>query len=134
MLKVEIIGNLGANAEVREKNGNRFGMCRVAHTETWVGQDGCKHESTQWVDVIIQADAKVIPYLLKGTQIFVRGSMSIRVYSSEKDRCMKAGITIRAQEIQLLSSQKKEETPTQVVTTQQTEEHGTEQKADDLPW
>lgn len=134
MLKVEIIGNLGANAEVREKDGNRFGVCRVAHTDSWVGNDGCKHESTQWVDIILQADAKVLPYLLKGTQIFVRGSMSIRVYSSEKDRCMKAGITIRAQEIQLLSSQKRDETSTQVINPQQTEEHGTEQKADDLPW
>lgn len=134
MLKVEIIGNLGANAEVREKDGNRFGVCRVAHTDSWIGNDGCKHESTQWVDVILQADAKVLPYLLKGTQIFVRGSMSIRVYSSEKDRCMKAGITIRAQEIQLLSSQRRDEASTQVINPQQTEEHGTEQKADDLPW
>ena len=36
-----------------------------------------------------------------GVKVFVRGSLSLRVYSSQKDRCMKAGAQISAQEIEL---------------------------------
>ena len=32
MLKVEIIGNLGADAEIKEANGSKFVTMRVAHT------------------------------------------------------------------------------------------------------
>ncbi len=102
MIKVEIIGNLGADCEVKQSNGNKFGACRVAHTEKYTDAQGNVHESTMWVDVVIpDADNKVIPYLKAGVKVFVRGNASLRVYSSQKDRCMKAGLTINAREIEL---------------------------------
>ena len=102
MIKVEVIGNLGADCEVKQSNGNKFGACRVAHTEKYTDAQGNVHESTMWVDVVIpDADNKVIPYLKAGVKVFVRGNASLRVYSSQKDRCMKAGLTINAREIEL---------------------------------
>lgn len=102
MIKVEIIGNLGADCEVKQSNGNKFGACRVAHTEKYTDAQGNVHESTMWVDVVIpDAENKVIPYLKAGVKVFVRGNASLRVYSSQKDRCMKAGLTINAREIEL---------------------------------
>lgn len=102
MIKVEVIGNLGADCEVKESNGNKFGACRVAHTEKYTDAQGNAHESTMWVDVVIpDAENKVIPYLKAGVKVFVRGNASLRVYSSQKDRCMKAGLTINAREIEL---------------------------------
>lgn len=102
MIKVEVIGNLGADCEVKESNGNKFGACRVAHTDKYTDAQGNVHESTMWVDVVIpDAENKVIPYLKAGVKVFVRGNASLRVYSSQKDRCMKAGLTINAREIEL---------------------------------
>lgn len=102
MIKVEIIGNLGADCEVKSSNGNKFGACRVAHTEKYTDAQGNVHESTMWVDVVIpDAENKVIPYLKAGVKVFVRGNASLRVYSSQKDRCMKAGLTVNAREIEL---------------------------------
>lgn len=102
MIKVEVIGNLGADCEVKESNGNKFGACRVAHTEKYTDAQGNVHESTVWVDIVIpDAENKVIPYLKAGVKVFVRGNASLRVYSSQKDRCMKAGLTVNAREIEL---------------------------------
>lgn len=109
MLKAELIGHLGADAEVKEVDGVRFIACRIADSGTWKDAQGVKHEQTRWIDVTFGADSPVLPYLKKGTQVFVRGNMDTRVYSSAKDRCMKCGVTIRAVEVQLLSASKKDE-------------------------
>lgn len=109
MLKVDLIGNLGADVEVKEKDDKKFATCRVAHTDTWIGADRARHENTTWVDVSIDPNHKILPYLKKGTKIYVRGNVSQRVYSSEKDKCYKAGMTIRASEILLLSAKKDNE-------------------------
>lgn len=45
---------------------------------------------------------KVAQYIKAGTQVVVIGRISLRVYSSEKDRCMKAGLTIQVESINLL--------------------------------
>lgn len=109
MLKVEIIGHIGADLEIKEKDGRKFGTFRVAHSERWKGMDGVLHETTQWIDVIIDTDKAVTMFLKSGTLVYVRGNMSTRIYSSAKDRCNKVGLTIRCQEIQLLSAAKKDD-------------------------
>lgn len=103
MLKVELIGNLGADAEVKESNGSKFVTMRVAHSRKWTMENGEEKESTIWVDVTLNdAGSKVLPYLRQGLRVFVRGHADLRVYSSPKDRCMKAGLTVRAQEIEIV--------------------------------
>ena len=103
MLKVEIIGNLGADAEIKEANGSKFVTMRVAHSSKYTDEAGTTHEKTIWVDVTMNdAQSKVIPYLKAGVKIFVRGNADLRVYSSPKDRCMKAGLSVAAWEIELV--------------------------------
>lgn len=102
MLQMIIVGYLGADAEVKETNGKPFTTCRVAHTDKWKDDAGQVHESTTWVDVVISGKPKVVEYLKKGQLVFVQGSISLRVYSSEKDRCMKAGLTLNVNRIELL--------------------------------
>ena len=46
-------------------------------------------------------ESKVIPFLKAGVKVFVRGNASLRVYSSPKDRMMKAGLQVSAWEIEL---------------------------------
>lgn len=102
MLKVELIGNLGADCEIKESNGSKFVTMRVAHTNKYKKEDGSEVEQATWVDVTMNnSDSKVIPFLKAGVKVFVRGNASLRVYSSQKDRCMKAGLTINAVEVEL---------------------------------
>ena len=92
MFKSIVIGNLGADAQVKESNGSKFVTFRVAHTESYTDQAGQKHESTTWIDCIMSnAESKVVPYLKKGTKVYVSGNCSLRVFSSAKYRQMMAG-------------------------------------------
>lgn len=97
-----MIGNLGADVEIRDVNGSRFATFRMAHTDKWTDQKGEEKESTIWVDVTVNnVESKVLQYLKAGVKVFVRGIGRLRVYSSQKDRCMKAGLTIISNEIEL---------------------------------
>ena len=102
MLRTICIGHLGSDAEVKQANGREFTTFRVAHTDKWTDEGGVPHEVTTWVDCIMNGRQKVAEYLKKGQQVYVSGSVSLRVYSSAKDHCMKAGLTINVQSIELL--------------------------------
>lgn len=102
MLQSILIGHLGADAEVKSSNGKEFVTFRVANTDRWTDDAGQTHEQTTWVDVILNGRPKVFEYLKKGQLIYVVGSVALRVYSSPKERCMKAGITINAKQLELL--------------------------------
>lgn len=115
MLKFEVIGNLGADAEIKNIDGTKFVSMRVAHTEKWKDEKGEVKELTQWVDVTLNnVDHGIIPYLRAGVKIFARGTGSARIYSSKKDRMMKAGLKISAQEIELVGGSS-DEVPRQLV-------------------
>ena len=102
MLQTTVIGNVGADAQVNNKDGREFVTFRVAHNDTWTDQAGQPHSSTIWVDCIMNGQPKVAAFIKAGTQVYVSGRTNVRVYSSEKDRCMKAGITINVDSVQLL--------------------------------
>lgn len=105
MLQATLIGNIGANAEVQNADGREFITFRVAHNDSYKGSDGNKVTTTMWVDCTMNCDngrPAVLPYLTAGALVYVTGTLKTRVYSSAKDRCMKAGITIKVQRIELL--------------------------------
>lgn len=106
MLQAVLIGHLGADVQVNDVNGNKFASMRVASSESYKDGEGNKVEKTTWVDVTLNKYEGIAPYLKKGTQVYVRGFLSTRVYDSKVDHCKKAGITISATELQLLSSQR----------------------------
>lgn len=115
MFKVEFIGNLGADAQVKDSNGSKFIAMRVAVSDRWTTESGEKKERTNWIDVTINnPESKLLPYLKAGTKIFVRGNATLRVYSSPKDRCMKAGMSCAASEIEFVGAQV-DEVPRQLV-------------------
>ena len=102
MLKGELIGNLGADVEIKVSDGNKFATMRVAHSEKIKKEDGTEVSKTQWVDVTWnKTDSALIPFLKAGVKVFVRGYIDARVYSSKKDRMMKAGLKLAATEIEL---------------------------------
>lgn len=114
MLKSILIGNLGADAEVRSANGREFVSFRVAHSWNFTASDGTVNSGTIWVDCIGNNLKGVLEYLKKGTQVYVEGNVSLRVYSSKIDRCMKAGLTINVDTLQLIGT-KPDAVPRQVI-------------------
>ncbi|MDT3387160.1 MAG: single-stranded DNA-binding protein, partial [Bacteroidota bacterium] len=110
MLQATLIGNLGANCQKKEQDGHKFTTFRVANNDSWTDDNGETHNETDWVDCIMNDHPKVADYLLAGTSVFVQGTIKKRVYSSKKDRCMKAGLTIRVSRIELLGG-KRDEVP-----------------------
>ena len=115
MLKVELIGNIGADAEIKDFQGNKFVTFRVAHSSKYKDAQGNDTESTTWVDVTMNdVESKVIPFLKQGVKVFVRGNASLRVYSSPKDKMMKAGLQVSAWEIELCGGQS-DDVPRQLI-------------------
>lgn len=101
MLKIQVIGNLGADAELHQSNGSEFISFRVAHTET-ITRNGVQTDSVTWVDVTMNGNGgQLLQYLKRGAKVYVDGNAVLRVYSSKKDRCMKAGVTCFARTVEL---------------------------------
>lgn len=102
MLQTTIIGYLGADAECKSYNGKEFTTFRVSHSDRWKSEDGVTHENTTWVDCVMNGKPSVLPYLQKGTLVYCSGSTSLRTYSSPKDKCIKAGLSINVRTCELV--------------------------------
>lgn len=105
MLQLIIVGNLGADAVVKEANGKKFVSFNVAHTERWTDDQGVIHDTTQWVGCALSGDGgNLLQYLRKGTSIYAIGRVKTRVYSSEQARGFVAGLDLNVQHIELIGS------------------------------
>lgn len=113
MLRMEIIGNLGADALVQSHNGNKFVSFRVAHTDQWTDQKtGEIHSTTQWVSCAMNGDGgRILAWLKKGTKVYVRGIPNFVIYSSPKTHMMECGINLSIRDIELcgIKQQNKQE-------------------------
>lgn len=102
MLRLSVIGNLGADAQVKTKDGNEWIVFKIAHTESWTDSENVKHENTQWVSCIMtRTQSRIIEYLKKGTKVFAQGRLSTDVYSSPKERRMVVGLNLSVDTIEL---------------------------------
>ena len=81
--KVILIGNLGADPEIRHTQaGKPIANLRIATTETWRDKNsGERKENTQWHTVVIFSEGlcKVAEqYLRKGSKIYLEGQLQTR--------------------------------------------------------
>lgn len=111
MLKLEIIGNLGADAEKKTVNGSTFVSMNVAHSEKFIDKTtGELASSTTWISVTVSHNIdSLLPYLVSGTKVFVRGFMRLKVYTGH-DGLKHAGVNVSATELELCGSLKAEKT------------------------
>ena len=102
MLKIEVIGNLGAAAEVKSNNGEKFVTFRVASTNKYTNkQTGEITEETTWVSCIWRGEhPRVSPFLTQGTKVFVRGEAALKIFIGH-DGNKHAGLNLRVQELEL---------------------------------
>lgn len=86
--KVTIIGNLGADPEVRRMgSGDPVVNLRVACTDSWRDKaSGEKKERTEWITVVIfnEGLAKVAEqYLRKGSKVYLEGALQTRKWQDQ---------------------------------------------------
>ena len=86
--KVILVGNLGADPEIRRLNsGDPVVNLRIATSETWRDKNsGDRKEKTEWHNVVIFNDnlAKVAEqYLKKGMKVYVEGQLQNRKWQDQ---------------------------------------------------
>ena len=86
--KVMLIGNLGADPEIRSfQNGGRVANLRIATSENWKDKNtGERREKTEWHTVAIFSDGLVSVverYLKKGSKVFVEGKLQTRKWQDQ---------------------------------------------------
>jgi len=85
---VQLLGNLGADAELRDiGNGNSVLNFSLATTEKW-SKDGETKEKTQWhrCSIFGKRAEGLAPHLKKGTKIAVQGSIDYREYEKDGEK------------------------------------------------
>ncbi len=101
MLKVEIIGNIGNDAVVKDFNGKKYIAFNVAHSEKYKDAQGNAVEKTIWVSVLKPGESNVVQYLKKGTGVYVCGDLSVKAYTDSQHQTQ-VGVNCLAREVQLL--------------------------------
>ncbi|RWN35820.1 single-stranded DNA-binding protein [Mesorhizobium sp.] len=87
--RVMLIGNLGADPEIRRLNsGDPVVNLRIATSESWRDKNsGERKEKTEWHQVVIFNDnlAKVAEqYLKKGAKVYVEGQLQTRKWQDQQ--------------------------------------------------
>lgn len=105
--KVIIVGNLGADPEVRQfNNGGNVTNISVATSEQWNDkQTGEPREATEWhrISLFNRLGEVAAQYLRKGSKVYIEGSLRTRKYQDQngQDRYI---TEIRADNMQMLDS------------------------------
>lgn len=86
--RVMLIGNLGADPEIRRMNsGDDVASFRIATSESWTDKNsGERREQTEWHSIVVfnQNLVKVIePYVKKGSKVFVEGQLKTRKWQDQ---------------------------------------------------
>ncbi|MBP9097700.1 MAG: single-stranded DNA-binding protein [Ferruginibacter sp.] len=102
MIKLQIIGNLGADCIQKEINGKTVINFNVAHSEKYKDAQGNPKERTTWVNCAYWTDrTAVAQYLTKGRTVYAEGSPEAEAYTN-KDGQPASTLRMRVQTVQLL--------------------------------
>lgn len=82
MIKLEIIGNLGKDSEIKVINGKNYNAFPVAISEGYG-----ENKKVMWVNVLKFAgeNDKLGQYLTKGTKVYVSGKPSVSAYTNKNN-------------------------------------------------
>lgn len=112
MKKIQIIGNVVRDAEVRAFEGGRSVInFDVAVNERFKDKNGQKQERTSYIRCSMWKDSQltnIAQYITKGTKVYVEGAPEAEAYISKEGKAI-GGLKINVREFELLGSAKKSE-------------------------
>ena len=85
--KVILVGNLGADPEVRyAPSGTAVSNFSLATTDQWTNKEGGKEEKTEWHRIVAFGRLGEIcgEYLHKGKQVYVEGRLQTRSWEDKE--------------------------------------------------
>ncbi len=104
--KVMLIGNLGADPEVRyTAGGTAVANLRIATTEVWNDKNGERQERTEWHRIVVwgrQAE-HCGEYLRKGRSVYVEGRIQTRDWE-DRDGNKRYTTEVKADSVLFLGS------------------------------
>lgn len=83
--KACLIGNLGADPEIRETgNDVKVATISIATTEKYTDKDGNKQEKTEWHRIVLwRGLAEIVErYVKKGDKLYIEGKITNRSYET----------------------------------------------------
>ncbi len=132
MIKIHFIGYLGKDAITNTVNGSNVINFNVAHTEKFYDAKNQLQEKTTWVDCAYWVDKLgVLPYLTKGTQVYVEGIPEAKAYTTKEGKAA-ASLAVRVLMLRLLGSAKN--TEQSVIAPNKTEFTNKEEVLEELPF
>jgi single-strand DNA-binding protein len=109
MQEIMLIGNLGQDCIVTEHNDSQIINFSVCSSEKWKDKNGVEQSKSEWFDCSWWLpNANIAPYLLKGTQVFIKGKASAKAYIN-KDGEASASLNVKISTLQLLGGAKNSE-------------------------
>jgi len=141
--KVILIGNLGADPEVRSlESGVKVATINVATSESYKDKNGERQTQTEWHRVVLwRGLAEVVErYLKKGSQVYIEGRLRTRSYDDQDGK--KTYVTeIEARELTMLgrrdsegNESNQESRSSNAEGSQKSAEGSTANDTDDLPF
>ncbi len=113
--KVIVIGNLGANPEIRAlPSGQKVANFSLATTERFTDRNGEKQERTDWHRIVAfgrLADT-CERFLSKGRQVYVEGRLTTRQYEAKDGSGKRYRTEIVARQLRLLGNRANGNAPT----------------------
>ena len=107
--KAQLIGNLGADPEVRSTNsGTKVATVSLATNRRWTGQNGEMQEKTEWHRVVLwnnkgaQLADLAEKFMKKGDRVYVEGRIEYRTWE-DREKQTRYTTEIIAREVILLS-------------------------------
>lgn len=87
--KVILIGNLGADPEVRyTPSGQAVANFRIATSDSWTDKSGQRQERTEWHRIVAWGKTGELcgEYLSKGRQVYIEGRLQTREWTDKENR------------------------------------------------
>lgn len=105
--KVMLIGNLGADPEVRSTTGGQMvATLSIATSETYTDKAGARQEKTEWHRVVAWGKSAELAerYLKKGRKVYVEGRLQTRSWDDPQSGQKKYSTEIVANQVTFLDS------------------------------
>lgn len=84
MIKMTVIGNIGADAVQRETNGRKYTTFNVAVSTKYKNQDGTETERTTWISCARDGQSPVDQWLKRGRQVYMEGTPSVSMFTDNQ--------------------------------------------------
>ena len=105
--KVQLIGRLGKDPEIKISNSITIANLSLATTATWKDQSGKKQERTDWHNIVMFRGLAEIAekWLSKGSEIYVEGNLRTEEYN-DREGVKRYTTKVYAENMQMLGGKK----------------------------